>query len=76
VSSTPNFDFCRSIRLADKMDVVFLVDVVGTGFGVTIVYPKDGGSLDFCKLPTVYRTRDDALREIEDIPLSLIMQVQ
>lgn len=76
MSSTPNFDFCRSILLADKMDVVFLVDQVGKEFGITLVYPKDDGSLDYHKLPGTYETRNEALRMAEDRPLDLIMQVQ
>jgi hypothetical protein len=58
------------------MDVVFLVDVVDKGFGITAVYPKDNGSLDYHKLPGTYETRNEALRMAEDRPLDLIMQVQ
>lgn len=76
MSVNPSYDFCRSIRLADELDVVFLVDVVGNGFGVTVVYPKDDGSLDYRQLPGVYETRSEALRQVEDRPLDLILQVE
>lgn len=76
MSVSQSYDFCRSILLADRMDVVFLVDVVGNGFGVTVVYPKDDGSLDYHKLPGVYETRNEALRQVEDKPLDLILQVK
>jgi hypothetical protein len=58
------------------MDVVFLVDRVGKEFGITLVYQKDDGSLDYHKLPGTYETRNEALRMAEDRPLDLIMQVQ